>query len=152
MAQEDDRPDLAQMTLPVLDRIWRLWNELTATSDESTGDKQAIAVTRAWQDSVASKDIQCEVPIKEGLNEKIDVIDFLTATAYEMKVSGNNPHHEFYKGIFKIIVYNQDHDKRLERLVFITEKHGADMLNRGLGKAVIQSLAQYKLLITAVEI
>lgn len=127
-------------------RFWR------ATSDESTGDKQATAVTRAWQDSVASKDVQCEVPIKEDLNDKIDVIDFSTATAYEMKVSGKNPHHEFYKDIFKVIVYNRHHDKRLERLVFITEKDGADTLNKGLGKAVMQSFAEYKLLITAVEI
>lgn len=127
-------------------QLWR------ATSDERIGDKQASAVTRAWQSSVASKNVQCEVPITEDLKEKIDIIDFSTATAYEMKVSGKNPHHEFYKDIFKVIVYNQHHDKKLERLVFLTEKDGADRLNKGMGKAVTHSHTQYKLSITVVGI
>jgi hypothetical protein len=117
-----------------------------ATSDESTGDRQASAVTKAWQNAVASKDVRTEVPIADGLNERIDVVDLSTATAYEMKVSGKNPHHEFYKDIFKVIVYNQHHDEKLGRVVFITEKDGADRLNKGLGKAVqavIESGAQY---------
>lgn len=75
-----------------------------ATSDESTGDKQATAVTKVWQNSTVSAEVECEVPIEDNLNEKIDVIDFSTATAYEMKVSGKNPQHEFYKDIFKVLI------------------------------------------------
>ena len=117
-----------------------------STSDESTGDKQATAVTKAWQDSVASDQIKREVQITKDLNEKIDVIDFLTATAYEMKVSGKNPQHEFYKDIFKVIIYNQFNDKKIKHLVFLTEKDGAAKLTKGLGKAVIESATQYNLL------
>jgi hypothetical protein len=115
------------------------------TSDESTGDKQATKVTKAWQQDVVSNDIQCEVPIKEGLKEKIDLIDHSVNMAYEMKVSGKNPHHEFYRDIFKVIIYNQHHAKKLRGLVFITEQDGADKLNKGLGKAVKELLARHKL-------
>lgn len=127
-------------------RFWR------ATTDESEGDKQATAVTTAWQRSVASKDVKCEVRIREDLNEKIDVIDFSTSTAYEIKVSGKNAGHEFYKDIFKVLVYNQNHDKKLEQLVFITEKEGVTRLSKGLGKAILESVAAYNLNITLVEI
>jgi len=127
-------------------RLWR------ATSDESTGDKQARAVTLAWQNSVASMDIKCEVPVEEKLNERIDVVDFSTATAYELKASGKNPHHEFYKDIFKVIVYNQNHDKKLKHLVFLTEEDGADRLNKGLGKAVTNSHDQLRININIIGI
>lgn len=119
-----------------------------ATSDESIGDKQASAVTKAWQRAVSSEDVRTEVPVADNLNEKIDVVDLSTATAYEMKVSGKNPHHEFYRDIFKVVVYNQHHDKKLKRLVFITEREGAGRLNKGLGKAVMESCAQYGFSIT----
>jgi hypothetical protein len=122
------------------------------TSDVSIGDKQAAAVTTAWQRSVASIDVQCEVPIKEGLKEKIDVIDLSTTTAYEMKVSSKNPHHEFYKDIFKVLIYNQHHERKVKRLVFITEKGGADKLNKGLGKAVREYVTQYNLSIEVMPI
>ena len=118
------------------------------TSDESTGDRQATKVTKTWQQDVVSNDIKCEVPIKVGLREKIDLIDHSVNMAYEMKVSGKNPHHEFYRDIFKIIIYNQHHAKKLKGLIFITERDGAEKLNKGLGKAVQKLLAQHKLDIT----
>jgi len=127
-------------------QFWR------ATSDESTGDKQANKVTKAWQKMVASDDIRCEVPIKEGLKEKIDLIDHSANMAYEMKVSGKNPHNEFYRDIFKVIIYNQHHGKKLEGLVFITEQYGADNLNKGLGRAVKELLAQHRLYIDVIGI
>ena len=119
-----------------------------AQKDVSESTKQATHVTKAWQKRVASKEVECEVPIKENLNEKIDVIDFSSATAYEMKVSGKNAGHEFYKDIFKVLIYNQNHDKKLKRLVFITEKEAIEKLNKGLGDAVRKSVALYKLAIT----
>jgi hypothetical protein len=115
------------------------------TSDESTGDRQATKVTKAWQQDVVSGDIQCEVPVGEGLNEKIDLIDHSVRVAYEMKVSGKNPDHEFYRDIFKVLIYNQRHAKKVRSLVFITEQDGAVKLNKGLGKAVQEFLAQHKL-------
>ena len=127
-------------------QLWR------APSDESTGDKQAKKVTKAWQESVVSNDIQCAVPIKEDLKEKTDLIDRSANMAYEMKVSGKNPHNEFYRDVFKVIIYKQHHGEKLEGLVFITEQDGADKLNKGLGRAVKELLAQYKLCIAVVGI
>ena len=122
------------------------------TVDESAGDKQALAVTVAWQNSVVSRNVQCEVPIQENLNEKIDIVDFSTDTAYEMKASGKNADHEFYKDIFKVIVYNRNHDSKLKRLVFITERNGISRLNRGLGKAVVESAMEYNIEIQLEEV
>ena len=127
----------------------RFWQP---TIDESAGDKQAFAVTVAWQNSVVSRNVQCEVPIQENLNEKIDVVDFSTDTAYEMKASGKNAGHEFYKDIFKVIVYNRNHDRKLKRLVFITERKGISRLDRGLGKTVIESAMEYNIEINLEEI
>ena len=122
------------------------------TSDESTGDKQASAVTVAWQNSVCSRSIQCEVPIQKNLNEKIDVVDLSTNTAYEMKASGKNAGHEFFKDIFKVIVYNRNHDRKLKRLVFLTERNGISRLDKGLGRAVIESAMEYNIEIILQEI
>jgi len=119
-----------------------------STSDEGTGDRQASKVTKAWQQDVASGDIQREVSVGEGLNEKIDLIDHSIGVAYEMKVSGKNADHEFYRDVFKVLIYNQHHAKKLKGLVFITERDGAGMVARGLGRAVQESLARRKLDIT----
>jgi hypothetical protein len=123
-----------------------------ATSDESTGDKQANSVTIAWQRSVVSDTVQSEVRISTVLNEKIDIFDLSTATAYEMKVSGKNPEHEFYKDIFKIIIYNQHHNIKIQRLVFLTEDDGTYKLNRGMPQAVARLITQYNFGVEVVEI
>ena len=127
-------------------------NHWVETSDESTGDKQASTVTRVWQKAILSDTIQAEVLVADHLNEKIDVVDFSTATAYEMKVSGKNPHHEFYKDIFKVFVYNQHKTPALKKLVFITEKDGAMKLKRGLAKETIDGISQVNLIIDVIGI
>ncbi len=124
-----------------------------ATSDVSTGDRRASKVTQAWQEAVASTDsVEIEERVADGLSERIDVIDHSTATAYEMKVSGKNPHHEFHKDIFKVFVNNHHHDKKLRRLRFITEEDGADRLRKGLGEAVMRLCAQQNLDVQVVGI
>ena len=102
----------------------------------------AMKAVLGW---VRSDDIQIEVRIGGGLNERIDVIDTANATAYEMKVSSSNPHHEFYKDIFKVIIYNQHHTDTLKHFVFITGEKGAQKLNEGLGEAVQQYMANHEL-------
>lgn len=107
------------------------------TSDEGEGDRMATAVTEAWQNAVVSPpDVDAEVPVSETLRERIDLIDRTEATAYEMKVSGKNADHEFYKDIFKVWVYNRENRPRLERFVFISEASGIDRLTRGLPSVV----------------
>jgi len=117
-----------------------------STSDESTGDKQASAATKKWQDTVKSTGIiDTEVSIGCRLNQRIDVIDYSTETAYEMKVSSKNPDHEFYKDIFKVIIYNQNHPTKVKRFVFIIGEKGARQLNRGLAEAVKHYITNHEL-------
>jgi hypothetical protein len=118
----------------------RFWK---ATSDESTGDKQANFVVSAWQKEVLSKDsssYEKEVPIFERARVRIDLVDQVNGIGYELKASGKNPHHEFFKDIFKIITYNHQHIKKIQKFVFISEKQGIETLKQNdLAKAVIDS-------------
>lgn len=110
-----------------------------STSDESTGDKQAAAVTSTWQQAaqqLLGERVRVEVPVAPRLRDRIDIVDIADETAFEFKVSGKNPHHEFYKDIFKVIVYNAEHEPKLSCFVFVTEEYGAERLRKGLGKAV----------------
>jgi len=110
-------------------------------SDESAGDKLASKITKEWQRRACElpNGIQKEVEVSEDLNEKIDLLDTQDHIAYEMKVSGKNPQHEFYKDIFKIMVYNKgcrDNQQKIQTFVFVTEKNGAKKLHQGMAAAV----------------
>ncbi|MGB8368700.1 MAG: hypothetical protein ACLPYZ_15990 [Limisphaerales bacterium] len=110
----------------------------TGPADESTADKESTTVTRLWQERLEKTDAERfkkEVSIAGKMNEKIDLVDFKEKVAYELKVSGNNPGHEFYKDLFKVLIYNQNHNQiKLNTLVFITQGKGVDKLEKGLGK------------------
>lgn len=69
--------------------------------------------------------------------KKIDLVDLQDAVAYELKVSKNNTHFEFYRDIFKVAVHNQRNTRwKIKKLVFISPKEGADKLRTGYGDAV----------------
>lgn len=109
-------------------------------SNVSEQTKSAQSVCRKWQ--LAVKDnfkerFLAEFPVGEGLNEKIDLVDLADAIAYELKVSKNNTHFEFYRNIFKVMVHNEHNPRwKIKKLVFITPKKGADRLRTGYGDAV----------------
>jgi hypothetical protein len=65
------------------------------------------------------------------LKQKIDIVDFHTMIAYEMRVSENNPQHELYKDIFKVLVYNEKNNIKIKKLVFITPQNGLKKLIKG---------------------
>ncbi len=93
-------------------------------NDVSKRTKEAQKITKIWQETVCNgTTIKSEVAISTKNNKKIDIIDFQDKIAYELKVSGNNPHHEFYKDIMKVLVYNeyQTDNEKIKKLVFITE-------------------------------
>ena len=121
----------------------------TGDKDESFATKQAIEITQLWQDRLIKNDSERykkEVVIGGKLNEKIDLVDFRDLVAYELKVSGENPSHEFYKDLFKVLVFNQNHNViKLQRLVFITEGKGINKLEKGLGKAAADFLQQFNI-------
>lgn len=115
----------------------RYWQE---PADEGAGDRQAAEVTRAWQESVIDElggHFQAERCVADR-TERIDLVDSRAGIAYELKVSGNNPHHEFYRDVFKVWMHNQSGSQPIRRLAFITEQQAAERLGRGLAGTVAQ--------------
>ena len=94
--------------------------------------KSAQRITKEWQVAVKSNYVFVEVSISPNNNGKIDVVDISTKVAYELKVSGKNPQHEFYKDIAKILIYNEYHQDRLRKLIFISEPNGINSLEKSL--------------------
>lgn len=127
-----------------------------ATSDEGIGDRQATSVVLAWQSELRRIDptrFKTEVQIAESAKERIDLIDHNNMVAYELKASGKNPHHEFYKDIFKVITYNHFHDTKLKKFVFLSEASGIKKLkSNGLASSVIDSARDFALEIHLVEL
>ncbi len=103
----------------------------------STHTKSAQKITKEWQHAIKSDEISVEVKVSPENNEKIDVIDFTTSTAYELKVSGKNTHHEFYKDLAKVITYNEYQDTKLKKLVFVSEESGIKSLKSRLDSKFI---------------
>jgi hypothetical protein len=138
--------------------VVRLAEEIHAThwqmsGNESTGDKLASLITGIWQ-----KRLQETVPdrfaveyrIAPHLKQRIDVVDVVNGIAYELKVSPNNVHMEFYRDIFKVILARDNTLPNLKRFVFLTPERSAARLRRGMGQAVIQDSGQFGLTIEVI--
>lgn len=122
------------------------------TGQEGEGDRRATLVTTTWQQSAVARfgpDIVPEFPIGDGLRERIDLVDRAQRVAYELKVSPNNTHFEFYRDIFKVIIARDNALPGLDRFVFITPIQGARTLERAFAKAVIEHAGSLRL---AVEV
>ena len=91
-----------------------------ADGDVSAHTKSAQTITKKWQKVVASDSIKVEVKVLPQNDEKIDIIDISYGIAYELKVSGKNTHHEFYKDIAKVLTYNEYQTSKIRKLVFIS--------------------------------
>ena len=102
----------------------------------------AIRITREWQQEVVSSNehILAEHPVS-GLNEKFDLYDSKAGIAYELKVSQNNTHMEFYRDLFKVIIHNESAQTKISKLIFIAPADGIARLRSGLG-AVATGLSQ----------
>ncbi|QDU47945.1 hypothetical protein [Gimesia panareensis] len=110
--------------------------------DVSAHTKSAQRITKEWQNAVCSSQLRPEVRVSHSNNEKIDIVDLSNLIAYELKVSGKNTHHEFYKDLIKVLTYNEyaDPGKKLKRLVFVSELSGINSLQGRLDKKFIQML------------
>ena len=113
----------------------------TANAAVSAATKKSQAITLVWQGELAlqaQSGFAAEYPVC-GVNERFDLVDVLDRTVYELKVSGNNPHHEFYKDIFKVVIHNRNapHDA-FHHFVFLTTSSGVSKLQFGLAQRVAQ--------------
>ena len=110
--------------------------------DVSAHTKSAIKITKEWQSEVCSELIHNEVKVSPKNNEKIDVVDLANKAAYELKVSGKNTHHEFYKDLIKVFTYNEykAESEKLNKLVFISESSGIKSLEGRLDSKFLAML------------
>lgn len=112
------------------------------TADVSTSTRESQAVCREWQRCVQALDtarFAVEVRVSDVFRERIDLVDRTTATAYELKVSGNNPAHEFFKDVFKVLEHNLSGGGSIRRLVFLTDSPGVRRLRGGLGRSLLEN-------------
>lgn len=94
-------------------------------SNVSDHTRNAQAIAKAWRLAVHELNpdrFQIETLVAPDLDQRLDVLDLETRTAYEFKVSGKNAAGEFYKDVVKVIVWNQRRKNPIARLIFITEE------------------------------
>lgn len=123
--------------------------------DVSSHTKSAQRITSEWQEAVCKDAVEAEVKVSPENNERIDVVDHCVNVAYELKVSGKNTHHEFYKDLIKVLTYNeyQETENRISKLVFISEPVGIKSLSARLDSKFIKMLsANHELSIELVSI
>jgi len=117
---------------------------LQDNNDVSANTKNAQAIAKIWRGSVHQLDpdrYHIEAMVAPALDQKIDVVDTETGTAYELKVSGKNATAEFYKDVVKAIIWNEKKKRKLSKLVFITEEvHGRPFLDAPMPKAYTEYL------------
>jgi hypothetical protein len=119
---------------------------LRDNNDVSDNTRNAQLIAKAWRSAVHKLDpdrFQIEALVAPDLDQKIDILDTETSTAYEFKVSGNNATSEFYKDVVKVIVWNEKRKKKIARLVFITEEEkGRRSLDTPMPRAYIEHLSK----------
>jgi hypothetical protein len=111
------------------------------TGIEGEGDRRASRVTSEWQTAVVSRfgdDFVAEYPVGDGLGERIDLVDTKDGVAFELKVSPNNPHFEFYRDIFKAAVARDLGLPALRTFVFVTPEEAARTLDRTFVQAAVR--------------
>jgi hypothetical protein len=112
---------------------WRM------SGDAGTGDKLAAAVTADWQSAVVAAfpgRFVAEQPVGQ-LRERIDLVDLVSGVAYELKVSPNNDHFEFYRDIFKVLVARDNGLPQIKSFCFVCPLEAARRYDNGLRKAVL---------------
>lgn len=112
------------MKTEVLDKLVETHNELWGTgTDVSSQTSRSHNLTKVWQSKLTSLDANRFNAEYKANNEvgnqshKIDLVDTVERVAYELKVSANNPHFEFYKDVFKVLYANTP-VKVIDKLVF----------------------------------
>ncbi len=111
------------------------------STDVSSQTQSAQKITKKWQQQVVNGEtIKSEVSVSSTNKERFDLVDYENLTVYELKVSGKNPHHEFYKNLIKLLTYNCHNETKLKKLVFLSEKKGIESLNKRIDSKLKEML------------
>lgn len=141
--------DVIRLAREAHTKYWRM------SGDAGTGDKLAATITTAWQISVRSafpERFVAEHPIATHLDERIDLVDLVEGIAYELKVSPNNDHFEFYRDIFKVLVARDHTLPKLKAFCFVCPREAAKRYDRGLRKTVLEWGSRLNLLLSVAEL
>ena len=138
------------MTHPVITAAREaLASRILGGSDVSAHTRNAQAIAKAWRSAAFKLDpsrYQYEIPVRPDFDQRIDVLDREEMCAFEFKVSGKNATNEFYKDVVKVLLWNEEHEDTIRKLVFITEETwGRKSLDKPMPKAFIQFLKRYRL-------
>ena len=132
----------------------RIWS---AGRDVSKQTRKSQRVCSEWQDAVLSEygeRFEAEVSLDEsGPAQRIDLVDWKTRTAYELKASPNNVHMEIYRDVFKALVFNRRHPQNpIKTLVFIAPKAGIQKLGETFPRDVkaIAKVLKLELILEAI--
>jgi hypothetical protein len=142
------------MTHPIIEAAKEAFRaRVMVGSDVSTHTRNAQAIAKAWRTAAFELDpsrYQYEVPVRPEFDQRIDVLDRKEMCAFEFKVSGKNATSEFYRDVVKVLLWNERHEQKIKKLVFITEEiWGRRHLDTPMPRAYIHFLQNYGL---AVEI
>jgi hypothetical protein len=122
-------------------------SRVASSASVSDHTKNAQAICKAWRSAVFDLDAvryQCEVSVAPELEQRIDILDRATATAYEFKVSGKNATAEFYRNVVKALLWNERRTDKLARLIFITEESwGRRYLDASMPKAYMAFISKH---------
>jgi len=109
--------------------------------DVSRQTRLSVEINNDWQARALSVDkaIRAEVELPGVHKQRIDLVDIAAHSAYELKVSPNNVHMEFYRDIFKVLIFNQlsDPKQRVNKLYFLAPRAGL----QGMGPMKDQAIA-----------
>lgn len=106
------------------------------------GDSCADRLCKSWQTKAVSLFPTLVAEAKVSGSSPIDLLDIEGGIAYELKYSHKNVKHEFYKDLFKVLIYNDEAENRLKitRFVFLCHHKGIATLERS---ALCVSTMQY---------
>lgn len=108
----------------VLSKLEEVHNKLwTSDNNVSAQTSRAHKLTREWQEQLIAIDSNrfkaefISSTQRGKRSHKIDLVDTVDRVAYELKVSPNNAHFEFYKDVFKVLYANSS-EKVIDKLIF----------------------------------
>lgn len=132
-----------QITMLAAKAHRKIWSK---GANVSLQTKKSQRVCAEWQKKTLAlhgKRLEAEVPLDgTGRSQKIDLVDWKTRTAYELKSSPNNVHMEIYRDVFKALVFNRRNPRRaIKTMVFIAPKAGMGKLGPTFPKDV-QAIAR----------
>ncbi len=120
------------------------------------GDGCADRLCKQWQNEAKKiPNLEHIAEANVAGNSPIDLLDLSQGIAYELKYSHKNVKHEFYKDLFKVLIYNQDEINKIKikQFVFLCHHQGiGSLLRSSLCVATIQFMQKNGIEVELVEL